>query len=120
MACDLHRVGLEVARFGARSEPSGEEPFAVLAEEDEVDGLALGNLQRGMNRMEQLDRTHALVKVELLPQVDLGGHLNAVRPADGRQAHGAKQNGVVGLDCFERRLRKRVAAVQVLAGADGV
>ena len=72
-----------------------------------------------MGGVKEPDGAQAVVQVEQLAQVDLRRHLSAVRPADVRQAHRSQKDGVVGLDRLDGAGRERVAAVEVLARADG-
>ena len=69
--------------------------------------------------MEKIDRAHAVVKIQPLAQIDLRSHLHAIRPAHAGQAHRPQKDRMKFRQPLEDALRQWIAALQILARADG-
>src|SRR5436305_233884 len=67
--------------------------------------------------MKQIYGSQSAVEFQTLAQVQLGRHLDTIRPTHSGQAHGAQKNGIEGCDLLEYSRRHRVAAAQILVRA---
>ena len=118
-ACDQHGVaGFGSVRRRGWVETRGEQPFRVLADDQQVDGAGGVVFQGRVVLVEEIDRAEAAIEIELLAQVELRRHLDAGGPAHVGQSHGAEQDGVEFLGALEGGGRQGVARAEVLAGAD--
>src|SRR5437879_897162 len=67
--------------------------------------------------MKQIHGSQSAVEVQTLAQIQLGRHLDTIRPAHSGQAHGAQKNGIELCELLEYGRRQRVSAAQIFVRA---
>src|SRR5207249_3384990 len=97
--------------------PRGIEALGVLAKDDVVDPLAVGETERARDAGIELDRPEPQVEVEDHPERELGRELGAIGKADVGQPRRAEEDGVGGLADLERLARKVLAGPPVAGRA---
>jgi hypothetical protein len=102
-----------------RGLPGGKQPLAVLAYDHEVDRGAAFVCQGRMGGVIQAEGADPVVEIELLAQVDLRRHLDAVGPAHLRQAHRPQEDRVAGAAALDHVRWQRIAVAPVLGRPGG-
>jgi hypothetical protein len=95
----------------------GEQPFGGFADHDEVDAALIGANDRAGHARNEPRRAHAGIEIEDEAQLDLRRDLGFVGVAYRRQAAGPEQDRVGLLAEPYRRVRHRLAAGEIIAGA---
>ena len=116
-ARDDEGVGRDVAADQDARAAGGVEPLGVLAQDDVVDPLALGEPERRRHARVESDGPEAHVEVERDPERELRGDLRSVREADVGQPRGAEEDGVRRLADLQGLARELLARPPVAGGA---